>query len=381
MGFNIMRTAGVGDIIFMQPAVAQLKASGTKVTLHTLEHLMPVGRLIGCEVTLAGRLADARGGLTTSDVRRILSSAVKDVSYALERHPARYIVDRVTLWEVILGLQTTETPVRFTLPEGGRERIAMHPEHDPGKPNVLFAPKGAHAPRSWQPHLIYSVLTKLVEVYNVVIPTGGPTPTDLEFPGALLFPGTPMEEFFAIVRGCDVVLSHDTGAAWVGAGGGVPTVVTFDQVEPWLRMRRFENCRAVWMRLPECMCDHHGHCTNGDRVCNDGITGEEIIGHIEAARAGQYGMWRARTGEAVRAPVIEVPRNLAVLDSEALGMNIRVVDAPTGTADFVLHMTRREKITREQLWGLVSSVVHPQGGRMEKQARSLRRLGVTLKRQ
>ncbi|MDD3492204.1 MAG: hypothetical protein PHZ19_01745, partial [Candidatus Thermoplasmatota archaeon] len=350
---NFLRRDGIGDVLFMQPALKRLMARGDAM-LWTTKALLPVAELMGVNV------GDADGGAMPGNVR--------DHCHALEGHSWRYVLDRVTLWELILGAEVTETPVAVTLPGGGRERIEAHPAYRTGLLNLYFSPIVTHGrQREWRDGLVRSVIPGLVARFNVVVASAGAMPGGLAHDGALQFPDLPLPEWFALVGGCDAALTHDTGGAWIASAGGIPTVATFNTVPPWLRARRFPNVRSVFMRLPKCNCDHHDGCPFGDYACCEGITAAELIGHVEAAMRGERGVWEARTGKAVQPPTIEVPEEFAeLLLPSCVGVDVRVVAEPTTTQ--VLKVNRSiqtgEPIapSREAVWNMLTEALR-RGGR------------------
>lgn len=333
--YGVCRLDGVGDIIFMEPALRALKRLhlDKPLVLYTRNHFQPLGKLVGFDETVAQSTQPPPG----------LISPGKDVCYALERHVGAYALDRVSLWERIFDLPVTTEVVRLTLPDGGQDAIAERPEYDRGKPILFFAPLGIRQ-RRWSQRLMESVWPLLLREYNVVVASERAIPKGLGVDGAIAFPHCSMQEWFRIVGACDVALSHDTGALYLAGGAGIPTVGTYEQLPPWLRMKRFDTVRGVRLRLPDCRCDHHGPCPNSTRICYDDIDPRKLVRHLNEARAGRYGMWDARTEKRIAPPLVEIivagisADERASAKEAAIGLNATLVEQQTGKAKYILQV-------------------------------------------
>jgi len=349
---GVCRLDGVGDIIFMEPAVRAKKQQypDMPLVLYTRKHFQPLGPLVGFDQTVPQSTRPPIGLLPPGS----------DVCMALEMHGGSYALDRVSLWEQIFGVPITDDPVTLTLPGGGSDAIKEHPAYDPGKLTLFFAPLGIRD-RKWSVELMQRVWPLLLEEYNVVVASEGPMSTDLGVEGAIGFQSCPMQEWFRIVGACDVALCHDTGAMYLAGGAGIPTVGTYEQVPPWLRMRRFKTIRGVNLRQPDCECDHHGPCTKIGRACYDGFRPRELLRHLSEAMAGNYGMWDVRTGRRIAAPMVEIVAS-GVSDDDrrqateaARGLEASIVETQTGQASYVVYLEPGKPLRSTVLWAAIAA--------------------------
>lgn len=364
-----MRLDGVGDILFMQPAVRAHKQlhPDTPLILYTTGPFRPLGELIGFDDSV------------TQPRQTVGKSPSNNFCTALETHPGSYALDRVSLWEKIFGLPVTDEPVRFTLPDGGREIIEQQPLYDASKPILFFAPIGIRQ-RRWSQGLVKSMWPGLLREYNVVVASEHGIPKGLGVDHALRFANCSMKEWFQLVGACDVALSHDTGALYLAGGAGIPTVGSYEQVPPWLRMKRFATVRAVRLRRPECKCDHHSPCPNGKRTCYDDIKPAELMRHLEEARTGRFGMWDARTGRRIAAPTVEIilggipKREQEEARDAALGLDVTFVQEQTGQADYAMRLEPGKPLRSHLLWMAIAH--HERAGNPQKQRAATTQTGM-----
>ena len=369
--YGVCRLDGVGDIIFMEPAIRAMKRANPDVplVLYTRNQFQALGKLVGFDETVAQSVKPPPG----------LLSPGKDVCHALERHAGAYALDRVSLWEWIFGVPITNEPVLLTLPDGGREAVAEHPLYDPGKQTLYFAPLGIRQ-RKWSRGLVGSLWPLLLERYNVVVASERSMPEGLRVEGAIAFPDCSMQQWFQIVGACDVALCHDTGALYVAGGSGIPTVGTYEQLPPWLRMRRFNTVRGVTLRHPDCRCDHHGPCSKGHRACYDEIEPQEWLRHLSEVTAGRYGMWDVRTKKRIEPPSLEIV--VAGISDEGrrqakeavLGLNASLVESQTGRAKYTVQARPGQPLRGNVLWMAIAE--HERHGTQKTQRPPTKQMGV-----
>jgi hypothetical protein len=153
---------------------------------------------------------------------------------------------------------------------------------------LLFAPLSVHGrgTRSLTGPIVKRLLCALKPVYNVVFATPEEAPTDrVSWNGCLVFTGTSTEGFAALCGAADRCLGVDSGGTYLAAAQGVPTVAVYEHVAPWLRMERIPIVTALWVRGPDCRCEHHGFCTRAmeGEPCKDDLDCGMLLGLLAGA--------------------------------------------------------------------------------------------------
>jgi len=314
---HLVRLDGVGDMLFMEPAIRKLKAqcSGQAIILHTRARYTDMAPAIGFD---AAEVCENKSGSHGSAV---------NLNWALEQHAASHVMDRVSIWEDILRVGIGDEPVSIAAVASGKALLASHPQYHSDRPSLYFSPFSAYRDRSIPAAAVTEAIPILLSTYNVVLTapaywdkttalaTNHPNATFIAEKaetisaaadaGALVFPETTVLDWFALAGACDVALSSDTGGMYVAASAGVPTVGLFEHVPPWLRLRRFPGTRGVLLRGEGCRCDHHGPCNKPREECRDLLTPEFIANQIEAVLAGETGYFLA-DGSQVAEPLLQI---------------------------------------------------------------------------
>jgi len=379
---HMYRLDGVGDMMFMEPAVRKLKAlmGNTKLILHTRGRYQEMWPLIGFD----------GGGVEESKVGGYGGESI-NLNWALENHAASRVLDRVSQWEDILHIQIGEEKVKMSPGKHGAAMLKDHANYDPTKPSLYYEPFSVYADRSLFPDMAREIFPVLLSRFNVVMLASTWTipniPTiDWEhgefvvqkiaaqkycWPRACGFVGTNITDWFAIAGACDAALCMDTGALYVAASSGVPSVGMFNHVDPWLRTQRFDNVRAISFKQKGCTCDHHGPCTRERQFCRGYIPADYLLDHVDAALAEEYGYVHV-SGHAMQRPCVRI----AIVDPDddrgavrrtefsiieaarGLRYETTVVEAkPPDDAGFTIEVVAGDGVERGNVWHEFAQVV------------------------
>lgn len=252
---HLWRSGGLGDFVFMEPALRKLKAQhpSRKLILHAPEKYRYIHNLIGFDEFEANETGTIQGeGI--------------DLHWALERHPGWYCLDRASIWEDILGVPVGEHAVQLTV---DKHPVLRHNR----KPTLCFLPLASNygpGGRSLPPDHAVTLARALCEHYTVVVPSAGDALDGFQYTEAECYQNLTMKAFVRLVASCDKCLGVDSGGIYVAAAAGVPTVGLFGHVDPWLRIPRFPYLSALDLRSPTCQCEQHGTCSrpvNGEAPC------------------------------------------------------------------------------------------------------------------
>ena len=374
---HLVRLDGVGDMLFMEPAIRKLKAhcQGQAIILHTRARYTAMATAIGFDST---EVCENKSGSHEPGV---------NLNWALEQHAAAHVMDRVSIWEDILRVGVGDQPVSIAAIASGKPLLASHPHYHSDRPSLYFSPFSVYRDRSIPAHAVEAALLSLVSKYNVVLTapahwdkraslaTNHPhaaflaekaeTVSAAADAGALVFPETTVLGWFALAGACDVALSSDTGGMYVAASAGVPTVGLFEHVPPWLRLKRFPGTRGVLLRGEGCRCDHHGPCNKPREECRDLLTPEFLVNQIEAVLAGEMGYFLA-DGTQVSEPVLQIdieeghPSAIRATEFSAReacrGLNFRIGPAATSPGGHPPYLECRivvqagDMLNRDDVW-------------------------------
>lgn len=374
---RLVRLDGIGDMLFMEPAVRKLKAQcpGETIILHTRARYTELASLVGFD---AAEICEQKSGSYDQCV---------NLNWALEQHPASHVMDRVSIWEDILRVGIGNQPALFGEVHGGKEKLRGHPLYRENKPCLYLSPFSVYRDRSIPPYAVEAALPMLVSKYNVVLTARlhwdkkSPLPVDHPHAvflaensdtirsaaacGCLVFTQTTVMDWFALAGACDVALSSDTGGMYVAASAGVPTAGLFEHVPPWLRLRRFPGTRGVLLRGEGCRCDHHGPCNKPREECRDLLTPEFLADQIEAVLAGETGYFLA-DGTQVSEPVLQI--DISVGPASAIratefsvreacrGLNFRIgsastePDGPPPYRECRIEVQAGDMLNRDDVW-------------------------------
>ena len=249
----------VYNVLTAEPALRKLKAQepGRKIILHAPAVYEALHHLIGFD------------GFEANETDQCDGPGI-DLHWTLERHPGWYSLDRVSMWEDILGVPIGSEPVVLDVP---KEQSALRNAPAYAKPILAFLPFSSGAGligRSLPGKQIVALIEALSEEYGVVMPHHAQLPELAKRTRATCFEGLRIPQFMATVADCDRCLSVDSGGLYVAAAAGVPSVGLYDHVPPWLRAKRFPNIYSLDLRRPTCACLQHDACTcpeKGQRPC------------------------------------------------------------------------------------------------------------------
>jgi len=248
---HLYRLDGVGDMMFMEPAIRKLKAymGDTQLILHTRQRYQELWPLIGFD---GGVVEESKVGGYNDGV---------NLNWALENHAASRLLDRVSQWEDILHIQIGDEQVRMSPGKHGRDMLQDHPNYDPKKPSLYYEPFSVYADRSLYPDLVRETFHILRSKYNVVMAASTwvvPNVPTIDWEhgafvvekiaaqkycwgaGACGFVNTNLTNWFALAGACDAALCMDTGALYVAAP--VPAMLP----SAWTRGR------STWQQAREC---------------------------------------------------------------------------------------------------------------------------------
>jgi hypothetical protein len=387
---HLYRLDGVGDMIFMEPAVRKLKAQfpEDQLILHTRSRYVQIGEFIGFDAVIP---CDTKRGGYNDGI---------NLNWALEHHAASRLMDRVTVWEDILRVPCGDEPVSFGRGAMGKDMLASHPRYSPDKPSLYLSPFSVYRERSVPPGRVSDAIGPLTERFNVVTaapPSSLPKPDGVDAAhyaflvakheallfcasmGCVSFPTAGLADWVTLVAACDVALSSDTGGMYVAAASGIPTVGLFEHVEPWLRLKRFPGTRGVLLRDQTCQCDHHGPCTKTRETCHETLTPAFLLAQVEAVLDGETGYVDGE-GKPLAEPLLDVvivggnPRpadrrrtEFSVRDV-CRGINYRMCDgssAPPSPAPYAtcrMEVPAGTLLNRDDVWARFTQSVLPQPG-------------------
>ena len=270
------RSGGLGDFVFMEPALRKLKAQDPtrRLVLHAPEKYRAIHKLIGFD--------DFEGNETG-----VCMGEGLDLHWTLERHPGWYCLDRVSIWEDILEvpvgdeavqLDVVRSPELLPIPKGDKPTLCFLP----------FASNAGTAGRSLPMDHIVTLSKALSHSYEVVLPVGFPPCEDLRSSRAHLIGPLDLQNFMPLVASCDKCLGVDSGGIYVAAAAGVPTVGLYSHVDPWLRIRRFPLLYGLDLRDPTCQCEQHGTCSRPVRnECPCKYVAPEVVLYALGTDGGQ----------------------------------------------------------------------------------------------
>jgi hypothetical protein len=361
---GIWRLDGMGDLFFMGAAICRLKAKDLDrvFTLHTKPHLAEIGKYIGFDnvETTFDKSGEYGEGL--------------DWNLALEGHEAMYLLDRVSIWEDVAGLPISSSTLTVRGPAPDRKTLRAAIGADDDKPALYFAPFSAHGIgcRSLVPAMKNRLIAALSEHYHVVAMTNlDRFMGDFSMEGCTEFVGLTVDQCMGLVAACDCCLSIDSGGAYVSALLGVPTVVIYEHVMPWLRTARIPGILAFSARLPDCSCRHHEHCPKGDLMsepCKHDLPVDRIIEALEQAREGETGfsedIW---TGERLHrerliissAGPITDPLTRASIEEALAGLDWTYGPVEERPQDFIIRVANGDSVDRQAIWRVMTSGIKP----------------------
>lgn len=348
---QISRLDGVGDMVFMTPAVKRLKRiiGDTRLVLHTRPQYAGIHKLIGFD------------DVVVSDDKRDVYEDGVGFNWALEVHRAARVVDRVSLWEDVFHLPISN--VTLSMDRALIESTASPTDHrlfDERKKTIYLSPFSVFAGRSFSPSNVVEIASSLSRDFNVVMTAPAsdpPLPLDAdaahiafaqakveclsvcESMGCCVFRGLSVDEWFSVVSQCDAAVSSDTAGMYVAAAFGVPSVGFYEHVEPWLRLRRFQRTRGVSVRSDRCRCSHHGPCVAMNESCHDLITPRVVVNNVDAVLRGEYGYYHVRGSQLVP-PKIHFVVDTSRGSSDDLETTLASIRTATRGVDFSVSVDR-----------------------------------------
>jgi hypothetical protein len=344
---RLHRGGGLGDFVFLEPALRVLKAidPSREIILCGPDPCRHLYRDIGADKW-------EMEGTTGPTV---------DLNWTLETHPAMYCLDRVSLWELILGLPIgTEVCQLPQVGPRGRKRLFFAP----------FTSQGGLAGRSLPVAEIERLLPHLCRHYEVVMASSDGNWPAIDWGKAERHETPSLDEYLNLLLSCDLFLGNDSGGLYVAGASGIPAVGLFDHVEPWLRVPRVPNILALRLRQPECECGHHSACTRTTDPaaipCKTGLDARLILKLLANAKRGPSRVWGMPHG----APDLYVWAgwpDIKGIDLRGQQVAMRRALAATSLHP-VPHLTEGsiilayppKVVTRERLWALLTPRLDPQ---------------------
>jgi len=322
---NLLR---IGDSVVALPAIHALRAAApeARITAFVQPPIVPlyepdpaIDEVATEESSVQGRRFDLalvldvgyRGNLIAwkSDAKRrigydsfgrgfLLTDSEPAPSYwntpVWDYPPGNKVRHQVDSWLHLVeaaGLPVEERAPRLTLSENGRayaEEFWRFNGVENAHPRVAIHP-GSSPSYEWEMDRFRAVAEAIVERHGaIVIVTGGRQDKvaaewicERTGPEVIDATGTELDEFVALIAGCDLVISVDTCATHIGAALGVPVVALFGPGDPdiWRpygpahEVLRAEDCGCLGCKRAECIRDKH--------LCMDGISVESVIGAAE----------------------------------------------------------------------------------------------------
>ncbi|HMB00011.1 MAG TPA: lipopolysaccharide heptosyltransferase II, partial [Spirochaetota bacterium] len=149
------------------------------------------------------------------------------------------------------------------------------------RPLVGIAPGASFGPAKRWPAAYYRELaTRLIAEYKAaVILTGSAADAELakEIPGLNLCGRTSLEEAVALIAGCDLFISNDSGPMHIAAALNIPQIAVFGSTDP-VRTGPFNN-KAVIMRHKGLQCSpcRKSVCPYQNYACLYRISVEQVF--------------------------------------------------------------------------------------------------------
>mgnify|MGYP001259399944 CR=1 FL=1 len=269
---HIWRSGGIGDFVFMEPGLRKLKAQNPTrdLLLHAPAKYEALSKLIGFDGFEANETGVCRGpGL--------------DFHWALERHPGWYCLDRVSIWEDLLGVPIGDEAVQLDIEKQG---------FPADKPVLAFLPFASnYGPRGRSIPLdhVVALIGALREQHAVMMLFAAGAPEEVKSTGVLCQENLSLVDFMGLLAGADKCLAVDTGGLYIAAAAGVPSVGLYSHVPPRLRIRRFPMIYGLDLRGPTCQCEQHGACSRPVRnECPCKYVAAETV--LEALNETAYGV-------------------------------------------------------------------------------------------
>jgi ADP-heptose:LPS heptosyltransferase len=287
----VIQAAGaLGDTLLAYPAVAALRtwAPKARITLAArsaygwfalsaaiVDHLVDVD---GC--TSGSGITGSGGSPIRPDLAIVWSSAYRDLARQLaeqgasaimaappfptdHRHQARYLLDCLRLLGIPRTL--TQAPPPLLPPLSSTEEALL----GRNRPPVLLHPGAGARWKQW-PTASWLALAAALRAHGITV-RWSQGPDDEEVRDALLsrypalpaelWPLQPLPRFAALLAGCGLLVSPDTGVAHLAALLRVPQVTLFGPTDPrrWRPLSRF----AALVRAPD-ICGGQWDLAAGD---------------------------------------------------------------------------------------------------------------------
>ncbi len=288
----VRRAAGLGDCLMLLPALMALKRERPDIHL-----VLQVPREYQ-KLMVGFNIADEVWKLEDMPPAGAVWELV-DVSHFVERHPAAWEIDRVTLFAEAFGIEPVPSAAAYRPPAKdlawAREWLEF--EETPRGPRVGLCLEGKYRHRSWMVKYVFELAKRLTRRGHRCIifaddrsaqrsaMTGRPAGIRGRVRHAY---GFELPQVAALLHMCDVAVAPDTGLLHLGASVGTACVGIFGAVPPHLRTRFYESCECLWAKgkvacVPCCEGPQHQRC---NLECLKAITPAMVEAAIERALAG-----------------------------------------------------------------------------------------------
>ena len=158
----------------------------------------------------------------------LLNRSLPDTKAERNLHESEYNLELARLLEIPATAESLEIPVS---PDGARAaaRLLAWSGIPTGEKPVAIHPWTSNPAKGWPPERFWEAARRLQQSGRTVVLIGLPPPGNsvpLPAAGAIDLSGrTPLELLPALLKGCRLLLSNDSGPAHVAAAVGTPTVV------------------------------------------------------------------------------------------------------------------------------------------------------------
>ena len=329
----VLRLSSLGDVVLTLPAVRALRAAWPNARLHywvkeeyadvvrhdpAVDHVRVLekdARAIEDLVSMSAELEDCDLIVDLQDNTRTRVLTLRQKAPVLRT--ARYRVRRA-LWvharwlrpEPVpdararyaeslapLGLAVTGTPWLEAGEEAERWAAAWLREWAPGGPPVALAPGALHATKRWPeshwceldgrlaarglPRIVFSTAAEKRGLPALAARVSADT--------RARWVCEPLPRVSALLSGCALAVSHDSGLMHVAAARGLRVVALFGSTSPVLGFAPAGEGHVVLCRNEPCQpCTLHGRerCPQGHFHCMTLITAAEVDAAVERVHGG-----------------------------------------------------------------------------------------------
>jgi ADP-heptose:LPS heptosyltransferase len=251
----VWRTGGFGDLLFLTPLLAQLRADHDCV-IHAATR--PVFRMVleGGLVDAVHPLPIAQSFLERHDYHLHFEGTVE-----VSRDPARHAVD---LFARHAGVELRSKNLVYRLPPDAAVRAEAFvgglglPDD---APRIAVQARASSIIRTFPPDALAETLRLLVAegIACLVLGREGHFPEAARVPGVIDLCGKlPMVDSVAVMTYCDALLAPDSSLTHFAGALGVPTVALYGPFPGAVRTAYYPRCTTLEAQAPCAPCFLHG---------------------------------------------------------------------------------------------------------------------------